>query len=95
MMITNAIPAITGANAMRFDDLMNRASLWLGILSPVIVLFVLVYLVTLLFSHQCEAMAVSFNKYEFGLFSGCLVEHEGKMVPIKNVVFVMSKHPHE
>lgn len=94
MIVTNAMFATMGVNAMRFDDLMNRASLWLGILSPVIVLFVLVYLVTLLFSYKCGAMAVSFNKYEFGLFSGCLVEHEGKMVPIKSVVFIRCENEH-
>lgn len=33
----------------------------------------------------CKNQAISFDKYEFKIFGGCMVEHKGKWIPLRNI----------
>lgn len=35
--------------------------------------------------QTCKVKAQSFNHHEYKIIGGCMVEHEGKMVPLENV----------
>jgi len=36
-------------------------------------------------SEQCEARAVSFEQYDWGIIQGCMVKHNGKWLPLDNI----------
>lgn len=40
---------------------------------------------------ECEEKGQSFNRAEYSLISGCMVEYRGKMVPLEAVKFVEHK----
>lgn len=36
-------------------------------------------------SVACEAKTVSFENHEYGFFSGCMVIHHGRWIPLDNI----------
>lgn len=36
-------------------------------------------------SIACEERSVSFERHKWGIFSGCMVKHNGKWLPLDNI----------
>jgi len=56
-----------------------------GLLLLTIIAISISYLIHLGYKRECKNQAVSFDNYEYKLFGGCMVEHKGKWLPLKNV----------
>ena len=56
-----------------------------GLLILTIIAIFISCLIHLGLEAQCKNQAVSFDNYEYKFFGGCMVEHKGKWLPLKNV----------
>lgn len=55
------------------------------ILGFVIIIVCLIYAAIHLDSVSCTQKAVSFEDYQYGVFSGCMVKHKGMWLPLENI----------
>jgi len=52
-----------------------------------IIAFILLIAVCVYFFKQeaCNQKSISFEDHRFGIFSGCIVKHQGKWIPLENI----------
>jgi hypothetical protein len=54
----------------------------------IIVVALLAVMLTILYfvkDEMCNQKSISFEAHKFGIFSGCMVKHQGKWIPLENI----------
>lgn len=58
------------------------------LLSLVVALFFLAFVIaafTQVEAHTCTVKSVSFEQHRYDIFAGCMVQHEGRWLPLENI----------